>query len=84
MNELLLQHYILLNELEKSSRKIEYFTFHLHRCIKLEDKIRLTTFIASQIAYKASVLIQLKDIMSELIRTFTPKIREYNGIKYIV
>jgi hypothetical protein len=83
MNDLFLQHHILLIELEKSSRKIKYFEFHIHRCVKFEDKIRLTMLIASQIAYKTNVLIQLKSIMNEFISKNIPKFKEYNGIRYI-
>jgi len=64
MNDLFLQHYILSKELEISVRKTEYFTFHLGRCIKFEDKIRLSIFIASQIAYAMFILIELKRIIN--------------------
>jgi len=83
MNDLFLQHYILTNELKISVRKSEYFTFHLSRCIKFEDKIRLTIFIASQIAYTTSILISLNNLAKELNGLFIPKVKEHNGIKYI-
>jgi hypothetical protein len=66
MNDIIVKTYVLSKELEISSRKIDYFTFHLGRCIKFEDKIRLTIFIASQIAYSTAVLIALNNLAKEL------------------
>jgi len=63
--------YIHAKEIQISSNRIEYFSHHLNRCKKLEDKIKLIAFIMIELAYTTinttSVVESTKQIKDKLL-----------------
>ena len=64
--------YIHAKEIETCSRKIEYFSYHMARCTKSEDKIKLLVMILVQVAYStinvSGVIESSEQIKNEIFK----------------
>ena len=63
--------YLHANEISESSRKIEYFSHHINRCKRIEDKVKLIAMIIFLLAHvtinTVGLIESTKDIKNNIL-----------------
>ncbi len=70
-NEIYLNIFIVTLEIGIAAKRIKYFTYHLDRCIKDVDKIKLTVIVTSYAIQIPILLRQLVELRNDLISSLT-------------
>lgn len=65
--------YLLTHEIVKTTKKIAWLMYHLERCKKVNDKIKLTLMIMISVAYVASLIQLIKKEIELSIDLLLPK-----------
>lgn len=73
MFELSFSAFILIEEIKKAKKRIDYFSFHLSRCKNVFDTVKLSLMVVAETTYFSRLLIKLKEIQDELLNELTPK-----------
>lgn len=73
MFELSFSAFVLIEEIKKAKKGIDYFSFHLSRCKNVSDTVKLSLMVVAKTTYFSRLLIKLKEIQDELLNELTPK-----------
>lgn len=68
-----LECFILTQEIKKAIVKMEYFTFHIGRCKKEHDKIKLNAILRVHIWYVNELYLRLNKTRESLFKTLKLK-----------
>lgn len=73
MYELSFCAFVLVNEIKKAKKGMDYFSFHLSRCKNVFDTVKLSLMVIAKITYFSSLLIKLQEVKDELLNELTSK-----------
>lgn len=73
MYELSFCAFVLVNEIKKAKKGMDYFSFHLSRCKNVFDTVKLSLMVIAKTAYLSKLLIKLQEVKDELLNELIPK-----------